>query len=282
MHALFEVSYCYFTPIFSINWVTGIIDTVQHISCCISHWWINKCNQKRGLLKVQFCLLLWFDGRKIVYSCTVWLSELRSVPKMMSPIHTSFFSRYSYSPSPLPSCRPHLLLLCACMHLSSLSLSRVRAYISFLTSHYFRYLKDRCSALFQALMRYKDLSAFYLFWKYFHFKYSEITQHFYFPWLFQITLCFSKSGTLTCVFNFLWAEHVIFRICSVLMNFELTGEWKWIDCRFLVDFWLQVHFLFQYLNIFLTRADGLRRMISASTAVKDGMNYAVLRDIFQV
>ncbi|KAH6825918.1 EMBRYO DEFECTIVE 140 [Perilla frutescens var. hirtella] len=37
----------------------------------------------------------------------------------------------------------------------------------------------------------------------------------------------------------------------------------------------------EYLNIFLTRADGLRRRMSASTAVKDGMNYEVLRDIFQ-
>lgn len=37
----------------------------------------------------------------------------------------------------------------------------------------------------------------------------------------------------------------------------------------------------EYLNIFLTRADGLRRRMSASTAVKDDMNYEVLRDIFQ-
>lgn len=40
--------------------------------------------------------------------------------------------------------------------------------------------------------------------------------------------------------------------------------------------------MFQYLNIFLTRADGLRRRLSSSTAVKDGMDYATLRDIFQV
>ncbi|KAK6159708.1 hypothetical protein DH2020_003089 [Rehmannia glutinosa] len=36
-----------------------------------------------------------------------------------------------------------------------------------------------------------------------------------------------------------------------------------------------------YLNIFLTRVDGLRRRISASTEVKDGVDYAVIRDIFQ-
>ncbi|KAL8527557.1 hypothetical protein ACS0TY_005418 [Phlomoides rotata] len=37
----------------------------------------------------------------------------------------------------------------------------------------------------------------------------------------------------------------------------------------------------EYLNIFLTRVDGLRRRLSASTAVEDGLDYAVLRDIFQ-
>ncbi|KAL6495053.1 hypothetical protein OROGR_030972 [Orobanche gracilis] len=37
----------------------------------------------------------------------------------------------------------------------------------------------------------------------------------------------------------------------------------------------------EYLNIFLTRVDGLRRRICSSTAVEDGMDYAVIRDIFQ-
>ncbi|KAI3445538.1 hypothetical protein Pfo_002203 [Paulownia fortunei] len=37
----------------------------------------------------------------------------------------------------------------------------------------------------------------------------------------------------------------------------------------------------EYLNIFLTRVDGLRRRISASTEVEDGIDYAVIRDIFQ-
>ncbi|KAG8364024.1 hypothetical protein BUALT_Bualt19G0083200 [Buddleja alternifolia] len=37
----------------------------------------------------------------------------------------------------------------------------------------------------------------------------------------------------------------------------------------------------EYLNIFLTRVDGLRRRISGSKQVEDGMNYAVIRDIFQ-
>ncbi|XP_057785379.1 uncharacterized protein LOC131002911 [Salvia miltiorrhiza] len=37
----------------------------------------------------------------------------------------------------------------------------------------------------------------------------------------------------------------------------------------------------EYLNVFLTRADGLRRRMSSSTAVKDEMDYAVLRAIFQ-
>ncbi|KAL0335321.1 UNVERIFIED_CONTAM: Squamous cell carcinoma antigen recognized by T-cells 3 [Sesamum radiatum] len=36
-----------------------------------------------------------------------------------------------------------------------------------------------------------------------------------------------------------------------------------------------------YLNIFLTRVDGLRRRISASTQVEDGLSYAAIRDIFQ-
>ncbi|KAL0357247.1 UNVERIFIED_CONTAM: Squamous cell carcinoma antigen recognized by T-cells 3 [Sesamum calycinum] len=37
----------------------------------------------------------------------------------------------------------------------------------------------------------------------------------------------------------------------------------------------------EYLNIFLTRVDGLRRRISASTQVEDGLSYAAIRDIFQ-
>ncbi|KAL1534950.1 squamous cell carcinoma antigen recognized by T-cells 3-like [Salvia divinorum] len=37
----------------------------------------------------------------------------------------------------------------------------------------------------------------------------------------------------------------------------------------------------EYLNVFLTRADGLRRRMSSSTTVKDEINYAILRDIFQ-
>ncbi|KAL7119740.1 hypothetical protein ACP275_02G080600 [Erythranthe tilingii] len=37
----------------------------------------------------------------------------------------------------------------------------------------------------------------------------------------------------------------------------------------------------EYLNIFLTRVDGLRRRLSASTKVGEGMDYAVIRDIFQ-
>ncbi|CAI9765278.1 unnamed protein product [Fraxinus pennsylvanica] len=37
----------------------------------------------------------------------------------------------------------------------------------------------------------------------------------------------------------------------------------------------------EYLNVFLTRVDELRRRISASTQVEDGINYAVIRDIFQ-
>ncbi|KAL3843628.1 hypothetical protein ACJIZ3_001031 [Penstemon smallii] len=37
----------------------------------------------------------------------------------------------------------------------------------------------------------------------------------------------------------------------------------------------------EYLNIYLTRVDGLRRRVSTSTEVKDGVNYSVIRDIFQ-
>ncbi|KAK4438417.1 Squamous cell carcinoma antigen recognized by T-cells 3 [Sesamum alatum] len=37
----------------------------------------------------------------------------------------------------------------------------------------------------------------------------------------------------------------------------------------------------EYLNIFLTRVDGLRRRISASAQVEDGLSYAAIRDIFQ-
>ncbi|KAL3620760.1 hypothetical protein CASFOL_035672 [Castilleja foliolosa] len=37
----------------------------------------------------------------------------------------------------------------------------------------------------------------------------------------------------------------------------------------------------EYLNIFLTRVDGLRRRICASSAVEDSVDYAVIRDIFQ-
>ncbi|KAL3643800.1 hypothetical protein CASFOL_014615 [Castilleja foliolosa] len=37
----------------------------------------------------------------------------------------------------------------------------------------------------------------------------------------------------------------------------------------------------EYLNIFLTRVDGLRRRLCASTGVEDGVDYAVIRDIFQ-
>ncbi|KAL2477653.1 embryo defective [Forsythia ovata] len=37
----------------------------------------------------------------------------------------------------------------------------------------------------------------------------------------------------------------------------------------------------EYLNVFLTRVDELRRRISASTQVENGMEYAVIRDIFQ-
>ncbi|XP_042007904.1 squamous cell carcinoma antigen recognized by T-cells 3-like [Salvia splendens] len=37
----------------------------------------------------------------------------------------------------------------------------------------------------------------------------------------------------------------------------------------------------EYLNVFLTRADGLRRRMSSSTAVKDEVDYAIIRDVFQ-
>ncbi|KAG6408686.1 hypothetical protein SASPL_131704 [Salvia splendens] len=37
----------------------------------------------------------------------------------------------------------------------------------------------------------------------------------------------------------------------------------------------------EYLNVFLTRADGLRRRISSSTAVKDEVDYTIIRDVFQ-
>ncbi|KAL0364956.1 UNVERIFIED_CONTAM: Squamous cell carcinoma antigen recognized by T-cells 3 [Sesamum angustifolium] len=37
----------------------------------------------------------------------------------------------------------------------------------------------------------------------------------------------------------------------------------------------------EYLNIFLTRVDGLRRRISASSQVEDGLSYTAIRDIFQ-
>ncbi|KAL0422191.1 UNVERIFIED_CONTAM: Squamous cell carcinoma antigen recognized by T-cells 3 [Sesamum latifolium] len=38
----------------------------------------------------------------------------------------------------------------------------------------------------------------------------------------------------------------------------------------------------EYLNIFLARVDGLRRRISASAQVEDGLSYAAIRDIFQL
>ncbi|XP_042009943.1 squamous cell carcinoma antigen recognized by T-cells 3-like [Salvia splendens] len=37
----------------------------------------------------------------------------------------------------------------------------------------------------------------------------------------------------------------------------------------------------EYLNVFLTRVDGLRRRMSSSTAVKAEVDYAIIRDIFQ-
>lgn len=60
--------------------------------------------------------------------------------------------------------------------------------------------------------------------------------------------------------------------------FGLYTSFKWI---FYIRVWLVRLFLFQYLNVFLTRVDGLRRRFS-TTQSEDGVKYASIRDTFQV
>jgi len=45
------------------------------------------------------------------------------------------------------------------------------------------------------------------------------------------------------------------------------------------DYWT---LLFQYLDLFLTRGDGLRRRFSLTGEAEDVLNYSIIRETFQV
>lgn len=74
----------------------------------------------------------------------------------------------------------------------------------------------------------------------------------------------------TCFFFFLILM-VLVMATSVLYEYFLSAS----------DIYMEI-VLLQYIDIYLTRVDGLRRRISSAGSMGDTFNYSLIRDVFQV